>query len=203
MLLLFAVFAVLGFFFSTFKLRSGKIVWVEMIILAFVLSYFFAYYSVSSVWVPNQLTDNVYRKEEQGLEVYRGTFPLSELSYPFSLGVHHLSKQEWFVNNYGYGQVVFSIFFVNLDVFQINGTYSYLAVLGPYPLSYKMNFLFSDPTDFFNFLVSIYALINFVGALLGTFFGRIIQRKIVSVRKVKSPEFTPTSGNVVARAFFS
>jgi hypothetical protein len=184
MLLAFVVFLTLGLGFSALEMRFGKMVWIAAAILAIALSFFLAYYSVSSVWVPNQLTDDVAHKE-QGLEVYRGTFPLSQLSYPFSLGVHHLSTHEWFSNNYGYGQVIFSTFFLNFNVFRINGTYSYKEVMGPYPLSYRMNFLFSDPTDFFNFLVFFYAFINIVGALLGMFIGRIIIRKIFIRKEAK------------------
>jgi hypothetical protein len=179
MLLAFAVFLGLALVFSALEIRFGKFVWVAALILAIAFSSFLAYSSVSSVWVPNQMSDPVFNEEKEGELgqvgiVYRGTLPSSQLSFPFSLGVHHGHADEWFENNYGYGQVVFTMFFLNLDVFQINGTYSYLLAVGPTPLSYRMNFIFSDPTDFFNFLVSVFALINTIGALFGILVGRMI-----------------------------
>jgi hypothetical protein len=192
MLLAFAVFLGFALVFSALEMRFGKFVWVAVIILAIAFSFFLAYSSVSSVWVPNQMSDPVFNEEKEGELydvgiVYRGTFPSSQLSYPFSLGVHHGHADEWFENNYGYGQVVFTMFFLNLDVFQINGAYSYLLAVGPTPLSYRMNFVFSDPTDFFNFLVSVFAFIDIAGALIGIFIGRMVVWKMFRKNQPKRP----------------
>jgi hypothetical protein len=180
-LLAFVVFVAIAFAFSALEKMLSKWVWVIVIFLAIAFSLFLGYRSVSNVWVPYQLSDNVFR-EQSALGNYRGTFPSSQLSYPFSLNVYHTPPNQQTYSEspepgYGYGEARFTILFLNANTLQINGAFSYVTVMEPWPLGYRMNFEFSDPIDFYVFLVIFYGFVNALGALAGIIVARTLYRK--------------------------
>jgi hypothetical protein len=151
--------------------------WVTAIVLALVFSLFLAFFSVSSVWIPYGLSDNVLHQQNTVGE-YAGTFPWSELSYPLTLSVYHTPFENLTLIHFdAYGQASFSMLFAGTDILRTNGTYWYFtAVMGPMPLHYNINFVFSDPLQFFDYLLVLFTLFNFAGALLGISLAYMIER---------------------------
>ena len=61
----------------------------------------------------------------------------------------------------------------------VYGTFSYYAyAMGPMPLSYKIDFLFSDSPEFFDFQLALFTFLNIIGALLGIILANMLQRKV-------------------------
>jgi len=155
---------------------------VVTIVLAVVFSLFVAYSSVSSVWVPHQLSDNVFH-EENALGQYQGMFPWSKLSYPFFMSVYHTPfSQLTFQGSYAFGRARFTVFFANFGVFQIDGTFFYVVIIyGAAPLHYNMDYGFSDES-LFDFLVVFYTFVNIIGAFIGVIIARTLYRKVYAFR---------------------
>lgn len=176
MLFALVVFLFLAFAFSALEVRVGKCVWIVVVVLVVAFSLFVAEPSVSSVWVPQELSDTVWRKQDAFGE-YQGTFPWNKLSYPFYLSVYHTPPEQIAYhdgnNVRAFGQVRLTIFFANINAHQIDGTFDFTPVMGPSPLHYKIN-LFSNPGDLFDFLVGFYTFVNIIGALIGIFIGRTL-----------------------------
>ncbi len=150
------------------------------IVLFVVFSFSLAYLSVSSVWTPHALSDDVFYQEEHAHGEFAGSFPWSELSYPLTLGVVHTPfKQLIFQYPNAYGEVRLDVFFADSSVVRINGTFWYFyPVMGPMPLQYKIDSLFSDPSQFFGFLIGLYALVNLIGALLGIIISKTLYKRV-------------------------
>jgi hypothetical protein len=159
---------VFAFAILRWKKAFNKRWWAITIIFALLFSLFLAYVSVSSVWVPHALSDNVFYQQNVHGE-YGGMFPWSQLSYPACLSVYHTPFETLtFGGDYAYGQVRFTIAFAGANVAQINGTFWYFyPIYGPSLLQYNIDFLFHDSVQFFGYLLALYTIFNFIGALVG------------------------------------
>jgi len=179
MLLAFATFLVFTFAFLWWRKVFRRRVWMVVVVLAFVLSLFLAYVSVSSVWTPHPLSSDVFPERNAPSE-YEGVFPWSRLSYPLYLNVYHTPfDQLTWVYPLAYGQVRFSMFFASAKILVVNGTFSYLAyAMGPMPLSYNIDFLFSHSRDFFYFLLAMVTFFNIIGSLLGIILAKTLHKTI-------------------------
>jgi hypothetical protein len=168
------------FGFATLRWRRtvGDKDWITALVLALVLSLFLAHFSVSSVWIPHGLSDDVFHQQSE-LGEYAGTFPLSRLSYPFSLSVYHTPfKNLTSQYPYMYGEVQFSTLFACTGVLHTKGTFGYFyPVMGPMPLQYDINFPFSEPLQFFSYLLVFFTIFNYVGALLGLSLAYAIEKR--------------------------
>lgn len=79
---------------------------------------------------------------------------------------------------YMYGQVRFSTLFAGTDILRTKGTFWYFyPVMGPMPLQYDINFPFSEPLQFFGYLLVFFIIFNYVGALLGLSVAYAIQKR--------------------------
>jgi len=167
------------------KKGFSRIVWAAIIVLAITISLAVANASVSNVWIPVPLNTNVYVRQN-ALGEDEGTFPWSKFSYPLSLNVHHTPFNQLTLNGTcNYGEVCFKAFLANLNIFQVNGTFSYQAgFFMPMPLQYNINFTYSDPYEFFHFLVAVFALFNFVGALLGIILAYALRKRIHATSQI-------------------
>jgi len=166
-------------------------------VLALTLSLFLAYSSVSIVWIPHGLSDDLFH-EQNRLGEYAGTAPWSELSYPFSLSVYHTPFENLTLNvtySYAYGQVRFSTLFAGMDIVQIKGTYGYYyPVLGSTPLQYNIDFLFSEPFQFFGYLLAFFTFFNFAGALIGFGLAYAIEKRRKPIEKTSNQRITRRVG---------
>ena len=164
-------------------------------VIALVFSLFVAYFSVSSVWFPHGLSDSVLHQQNRFGE-YAGTFPLSELSYPLSLSVYHTPFESLtYEYPYAYGQVGFSTLFAGTNIVRTEGTFwYYYPIFGPAPLQYNINFLFSEPLQFFGCLLVLFTLFNFVGALLGFSLAYAIAKRLKPIERTSNPPIIPKVG---------
>jgi hypothetical protein len=164
-------------------------------VIALVFSLFVAYFSVSSVWFPHGLNDDVFHQQNVFGE-YAGTFPLSELSYPLSLSVYHTSWESLtYEYPHAYGQVGFSTLFAGTNIVRIEGTFWYNnRWMGPAPLQYNINFLFSEPLQFFGCLLVLFTLFNFIGALLGFSLAYAIAKRLKPIERTSNPPIIPKVG---------
>jgi hypothetical protein len=175
------LFFALFFFTLAFLPKKEKLnskIWLLIIVPAILLSLLLAYVSVTSVWRPYQMQDDIFR-EQNTLGEYQGVFPWAKLSYPLYLDVLHntptmLNESTGFI----YGQAGFSLFFANAKTLVVNGTYSFLAIRGPTPVHYKLDFVFSDPETFYVFLIVLFTIFNVIGALLGTVLAKTLRVKV-------------------------
>jgi hypothetical protein len=165
------------------------------IVIALVFSLFVAYFSVSSVWFPHGLSDDVFHQQNVFGE-YAGTFPLSELSYPLSLSVYHAPFESLtYEYPYRYGQVGFSTLFAGTNIVRTEGTFwYYYPIMGPSPLQYNINFLFSEPLQFFGYLLVLFTLFNFIGALLGLSLAYAIAKRFKSIERTSDSPIIPKVG---------
>ena len=180
MVLPFAVF--FGFTFALLpKKRARRIFWVMALILACIFSLLLAYASVTSVWRPYQMQDDVARLQN-ALGEYEGVFPRAKLSYPLYLNVFHTPADQWTSDGrYDYGQVQFSMFIANLRVTEVDGIFWLREIEGPTPLHYKIDLIFlSDPETFYVFLIVLFTIFNVIGALLGMVFAEALRARILS-----------------------
>ena len=117
-----------------------------VVLLTLVSSVIFAYTSVSSVWVPNQLSNTVFHQQD-ALGKYEGTIPYAKLSYPLYLNVYHTPFNQLTFEERGtaHGEVRLTMYFAGARIFRVNGAFQYLyAVHGPTPLHYKLS-IFHSP----------------------------------------------------------
>lgn len=179
---------VFAFVILHWRRTFGKRGWATAIVLALVFSLFLAYFSLSNVWVPHALSDDVLYQEERAHGEFEGLFPWSKLSYPLSLSVVHTPfSQLTFQYPYAHGQVRFTVFFAGTNMTQINGAFwYYYPVMGPMPLQYKIDFVFSPPLQFFGFLLVSFTLFDFVGALLGISLAYFTEKRLFK-RVPRSP----------------
>jgi len=161
------------------KITVGRRTWTTMIVLAIMLSFLFSYVSVSNVWTPHPLNDDVqYRQNSSG--EYGGTFPWAQFSYPFTLTVFHTPFQQLtFDQDYHYGKAQFTVAFAGANLIQVNGNYSYHGwIMGPVPLDYEIDSVFSDSPEFFGFLVALFAFFNSLGAIAGIILAKALSRRL-------------------------
>ncbi|MGD0979798.1 MAG: hypothetical protein ABR962_11750 [Candidatus Bathyarchaeia archaeon] len=164
---------ILSISISEFGKWSSRALWTVVIVFAVVFSLNLAYASVSSVWVPRPSSD-IISFQQNTLGEYQGTFPYSELSYPLALSVYHTPESNQTFdeqNEEAYGQVRFNIFLASANIFEVNGTFHYFIWS---ELQYKLDFVFSDSQQFFDFLVALYAVFNMIGALIGIAMARTL-----------------------------
>lgn len=104
---------------------------------------------------------------------------MAKLSYPFYLNVYHTPFEHVaFIGNIGQGNASFSVFFDGARILEINGTFLYALVMGPSPLSYIIDFVFSDSDSFCYFLLVSFTLVNAVGAFLGIVVGKVLAKRV-------------------------
>jgi hypothetical protein len=187
---LLALFTCFVFAFANLQLRRtfSKRRWVTALILALVFSLFLAYFSVSSVWIPHGLSDDVFRQQNEVGE-YAGTFPWSQLSYPLSLSVYHTPFENLtYEGQYAYGQVRFSTLFAGTNILRTDGTYWYFyPIMGASPLQYNINFFFSEPFQFFGYLLVFFTIFNLIGALLGLSLAYAIVKRRKPIERTPNP----------------
>ena len=117
MLVALVVLFVVTFVMAVLKKVFTNKVWIMIFVLGLISSFILAYVSVASVWVPHQLSDNVYR-QQNALGEYEGAFPLSKLSYPLYLRVYHTPFRQLIFEEDGtaYGQAHFSVILADIRV---------------------------------------------------------------------------------------
>jgi len=156
---------------------GGRRFWTTLIAYLTLISMFFAFLSLWIVWTP-LLTNLTYHDGE-----YQGTPPLNKLSYPFFLSVYHTPHLDLRCDKGCSGIASFKIFFANIKVCEINGSFSYPPVFGEAPLNYKINLPFFETKEkFFAFLLATFTLINFAGAAIGV----LIYLTVKGIRKRKT-----------------
>jgi len=142
--------------------RGGRRFWTTLIGYLIVISMFVAFLSLWIVWTPF-VTNITYHDGE-----YQGTPPLNRLSYPFFLSVYHTPHLYVRCDKGCSGIVSFKIFFTNIKVCEINGSFSYPPVFGEVPLNYKINVpLFETKEKFSIFLLATFTLFNMTGTAIG------------------------------------
>lgn len=175
--------------------------WITALVLALVFSLFLAYFSVSSVWIPYGLSDDVLHQQNE-FGAYAGTYPWCKFSYPLTLSVYHTPFENLTLIHYdAYGSVRFSMLFAGTNILRINGIYWYFyPVMGPTPLQYSINFLFSDPLQFFGYLLFLFTLFNFAGALLGISLAYAIEKKRKPIERTPIERVKPRLSEDSGRA---
>jgi hypothetical protein len=182
MLASFCVLFIFALAFVPKKEKRNSKIWALIIVPAIMLSLLLAYVSVTSVWRPYQMQDDVFREENAVGEYplprpYEGVFPWAKLSYPFYLEVfHNTTIMVTESTEFAYGQAQFTLFFANAKTLTVNGTYLWLTIRGPTPLHYELDFIFSDPETFFGFLIAFFTILNISGALLGIALAKTIRK---------------------------
>jgi hypothetical protein len=162
------------------KKYGGRRFWTILVAYVTVISVFFAFLSVWAVWTPS-FTSRTYHEGE-----YQGALPLNMLSYPFFLDVFHT----WRCNPFHLclksdetcsGIVSFKIFFANIRVCEINGSFSYPLIIGEAPLNYKINLpFFETKQEFSVLLLSTFTLTNLAGAAVGVLTCSTVKRILKS-----------------------
>jgi hypothetical protein len=137
----------------------------------------FAFLSLWIVWIP-LITSLTYHDGE-----YQGIPPLSKLSYPIFLSVYHTPHLDLRCDKGYSGIVSFKIFFANIKICEINGSFSYPSAFGEFPLNYKINLPFFETKEkFFAFLLATFTNINLAGAAIGILTYSTVKR----IRKSKT-----------------
>jgi hypothetical protein len=167
MIWIFFVVLIVTFSFLVWKKTVGRKTWMAIIVLAMLFSLFVAYISVSNIWTPDPLNDNVYREQNESGK-FSGTLPWSHCSYPLTLTVFHTPFQQVTKNQYyAYGNAEFIISFANLSLIQVKGNYTYNNwVMGPAPLHYQIDSIFSNSLEFFWSLVALFTVFNFLAGIV-------------------------------------
>jgi hypothetical protein len=159
------------------KKCSGGRFWTTLIAYLILISMFFAFLSLWIVWTP-LLTNLTYHDGE-----YQGDPPLNKLSYPFFLSVYHTPHLDLKCGKGCSGIVSFKIFFANIKISEINGSFSYPSVFGEVPLNYKINLPFFETKEkFFALLLATFTIINLAGAVVGI----LIYSTVKRIRKSKT-----------------
>ncbi len=194
-LLVLLICFVFAFAILHWRRTFGKRGWITALVLALVFSLFLAYFSVSSAWIPHGLSADVFHQQNE-LGQYAGTFPWSKLSYPLSLSVYHTPFENLTLEYpYAHGQVRFSTLFAGTDILRTKGMYwYYYPVFGAMPLQYDINFPFSEPLQFFGYLLVFFTLFNFVGALLGISLAYAIEKRRNPIERTPNRRMIPKVG---------
>jgi hypothetical protein len=159
------------------KKYGGERFWITLIAYLILISMFSAFLSLWIVWTP-LLTNLTYHDGE-----YQGTSSLNKLSYPFFLSVYHTPHLDLKCDKGCSGIVSFKIFFANIKIGEINGSFSYPSAFGEFPLNYEINLPFFETKEkFFAFLLATFTLLNLVGAAIGI----LIYSTVKRIRKSKT-----------------
>jgi hypothetical protein len=178
------IFAFIMVFCLTLFLQYRKVlsrrVWTVVVVLACVSSLVVAFVSLWNVWTPYPTSWDLGHSCNGEFD---GFFPWSRLSYPLCLSVYHTPfNQLTFdrLSGVAQGQVRFSIFLANAKAVEVNGTFGYpYFIMGFMPLSYHIDFpFFSSAERFFVFLLTLFALFNIVGALLGVTLANMLYKRL-------------------------
>jgi hypothetical protein len=153
--------------FLVWRKAVGRKTWIAIIVLAMLFSLFVAYISVANVWTPGQLSDDVFRKQNDYGE-FSGTLPWSRFSYPLSLMVFQTPfVQLTYDYPYAYGKAEWTISFADFSLVHVKGNYSYYyPIMGPSPLHYQIDNVFSHSFGFFESLVWLFTIFNFAAAVV-------------------------------------
>lgn len=179
MVLTFAIFLVLFLALLHWKRVFRRRTWVLFAVAVLAISFFLAYVSVLTVWDPHPLSDDIGRNQDARGE-YEGPFPWSKLSYPLFLNVYHTPFSEQTISGlFHHGEAHFSVLLVNVKVMVVNSTFSYDAYwMGPMPLNYIIDSPLQHSSEFFVFLIELFASLNVAGAVLGILLAKILQKAI-------------------------
>jgi hypothetical protein len=163
------------------KKAVGRKTWVALVLFAILFSFVAAYISVSNVWTPSPLSDDVFRAQDKHGN-FNGTLPLSQLSYPISLTVFHTPFQQVTLDQNGYyahGKAEFNVTFTNFNFLQVNGNYSYLyPIMGPSPLIYEIDSVFNNGPEFFGSLVALFTVFNCFAAFAAIILATVSKRTL-------------------------
>jgi hypothetical protein len=178
-LLVFAVSLLLAFSLLFFTKRTDRKKWTILIVLVLLVSFIFAYISVSNVWTP-ATTSFTVRAGERG-----GHFPWSKLSYPIYMTVEHYFNR-YTGRDYS-GTVHFNIFLAWTRIITVNGQFYYPAVYGEVRLSYSLDSPFFTASTFYAFIVALFTALNLSGSLLGFALAHILSRRVSRFRRGNGP----------------
>ncbi|MGB9740529.1 MAG: hypothetical protein ACPLW5_02050 [Candidatus Bathyarchaeales archaeon] len=132
---------------------------------------FFAFLSLWIVWTPF-VTNLTYHDDE-----YQGTPPLNKLSYPFFFSVYHTPHLYLRCDKGCSGIVSFKIFFANVKVCEINGSFSFPPIFGEASLNYQIDLPFFETKEkIFTFLLAMFTLFNSTGAAIGVLIYSTVKR---------------------------
>lgn len=172
------------------KKYGGRRFWTTLIAYLTLISMFFAFLSLWIVWTP-LLTNLTYHDGE-----YQGAPPLNKLSYPFFLSVYHTPHLNLRCDKGCTGIVSFKIFFANIRIWEINGSFSFPSIFGEAPLNYKIDLPFFETKEkIFTLLLATFTLFNLAGAAIGV----LIYSTVKRIRKAKTfnrkvkPKITSTN----------
>jgi hypothetical protein len=146
-----------------------------------VFCFLVAWASILSVWQPHPLSDDIF-SEQNSAGIYQGMFPWSQFSYPLALAVYHTPIDQVSIDQYlAHGKAAFTITFAGANQTEIKATYSFLAyIMGPSPLNYQIDSIFSNSDSFFVAIILFFAIMNFAAALIGIALAKIL---VVLVRR--------------------
>ncbi len=167
MIWVFVIVLVVTSTFVVWKKAIGRKTWTAIIVLAMLFSLFVAYITISNVWTPNPLSDDVYHQQNDYGE-FSGTLPLSQSSYPLTLMVFHTPfAQLTYDYPYAHGKAEWTINFAGFNLIHVKGNYSYYyPIMGPSPLLYQIDNVFSSSLGFFWSLVALFTVFNFAAAVV-------------------------------------
>lgn len=155
-----------------------------LIVCLILISMLVGFLSLWIVWTPF-VTNLTYPDGE-----YQGTPPLNKLSYPFFLSVYHTPHLHLRCDKGCSGIVSFKIFFANIKVYEVNGSFSYPSPFGEFPLNYMINLPFFETKEkIFTFLLATFTLFNLTGAAIGV----LIYSTIKRIQKEKKFQENPIS----------
>jgi hypothetical protein len=177
-LLVFVISVILVFSLLFFTKRMGRKKWTMLIVLVLLVSFIFAYISISNVWTPATTSYTVRAGERSG------SFPWSKLSYPMSMTVEHYFNQE----NRGInsGDVFFNILLAWTRIATVSGQFAYWSVYGETRLSYSLDSPFFTASTFYAFIIAVFTTLNFVGGVLGFVLANILSRRVGGFRREKA-----------------
>jgi hypothetical protein len=173
MLLAFVLVVCFTLPFWLWRRKFSRIDWAVVVAFASVVSLLLAFFSIWSVWTP-YITNWDFHDGE-----FNGYFPWSKLSYPLHLSVYHTPFIHLLYDGVSIsGNASFTILIANAKVMKVNGTFNFLPVFGRVPLSYSLNFpLFNNKETFFIFLLTLFTILNMIGALVGIALANTLAKK--------------------------
>jgi len=161
-------------------------------VITIVFCFLVALASIMSVWTAHPLSDDVFSwQDSTGL--YRGIYPWSQFSYPLALTVYHTPLDHLTIDQYeAHGKAMFKIVLAGTSVIQINGNFTYLYyVIGPMPLNYQIDSVFSNSDSFFWSLVALFTVINFATALVGIALAKLLTVAVQRLRSTSTARQAP------------
>jgi len=139
------------------------------------VSFIFAYVSISNVWTPATTSFTIRAGERSG------HFPWSKLSYPISMTVEHYFNKE--SNGVISGTVHFNIWLALARVIRVNGEFQYWAVYGEVRLPYSLDSPFFTASTFYTIIIALFTVLNFISGLLGFAVAHTLSIKVSRFRR--------------------